>query len=55
MNLAPFLGVDLVGTDEGPDLVVEDLGGGAGQRRQAGIPQLHEEVPDIQSRDACAP
>ena len=37
MGLEPLLGVDLVGAEDGPDLVVEDLGGGAGQRAQAGV------------------
>ena len=31
VGLEPLLGVDLVGAQDGPDLVVEDLGRGAGQ------------------------
>ena len=37
MGLEPLLGVDLVGAEDGPDLVVEDLGRGAGQRAQPGV------------------
>ena len=33
----PLLGVDLVGTQHGADLVVEDLGGGAGKGSKTGI------------------
>ena len=39
VRLEPFLGVDLVGAQDRPDLVVEDLRRGAGQRRQTGILQ----------------
>ena len=58
----PLIGNDLVGADDGPHLVVEDLCGGAGQRTQSGLLQLLEEVghgsaerrrplPDLQRRE----
>ena len=37
VRLEPLLGVDLVGADDRPDLVVEDLGRGARQRREPGV------------------
>ena len=39
VRLEPLLGVDLVGADDRADLVVEDLGRGAGQRREPGLLQ----------------
>ena len=39
VGLEPLLGVDLVGAQHGADLVVEDLGRGAGQGRQPGVAQ----------------
>ena len=44
VGLQPLLGVDLVRADDGPDVVVEDLGGGAGQGPQSGIAQGDEVV-----------
>ena len=32
MRIEPFLGIDLVGAQDGPNVVVEDLSCGAGQR-----------------------
>jgi hypothetical protein len=37
VGLEPLLGVDLVGADDGADLVVEDLGRGARQRLEPGL------------------
>ena len=37
VGFEPLVGRDLVGADDRPDLVVEDLGGGAGQRREPGV------------------
>ncbi len=42
VRVEPLLGVDLVGAEHRPDLVVEDLGRGARQRAQAGVHQPHE-------------
>ena len=39
VGLQPLLGVDLVRAQGGPDLVVEDLGRGAGQGTQPGVHQ----------------
>ena len=39
VRLEPLLGVDLVGAQDRPDLVVEDLRRGAGQRRQPDVLQ----------------
>ena len=50
MNLAPFLCRDLVGTDDRPDLVVEDLGRGSRQRREAGFLQLDRGSPRPDTR-----
>ena len=46
VDLQPLLGVDLVGADDRPDLVVEDLGGGAGQAGQAGRLQPQQVVAE---------
>ena len=43
-HLEPLRGVDLVGAELGADLVVEDLGRGAGQRAEAGLLQAAQEV-----------
>jgi hypothetical protein len=37
VGVEPLLGVDLVGAENGADLVVEDLGGGSRQRGEAGV------------------
>ena len=44
VGLEPLLGVDLVGAEDRPDLVVEDLGRGARQRAQPGVHQAAEVV-----------
>ena len=44
MRLEPLLGVDLVGAQHRADLVVEDLGRGAGQGAQPGVHQPPEVV-----------
>ena len=40
MDITPLLGGDLVGTDERADLIVENLGGRTGQRRETCIAQF---------------
>ena len=52
MSLEPLLGVDLVRAQNGADLVVEDLRGGAGQRRQ---PRLFQSAQVVDERLAEAP
>ena len=49
VNLEPLLGRDLVGADERAHLVVEDLGGGAGERAEPEPPQALEIVLDRQA------
>src|SRR3954453_1978227 len=44
VNMQPLLGVHLVRADDGPDLVVEDLGGRTRKRREAGVAQALEVV-----------
>ena len=44
VGVEPLLGVDLVGAEDGPDLVVEDLGRRAGQGLQPGVLQAAEVV-----------
>src|SRR3954471_22851433 len=44
VNVQPLLGVHLVRADDGPDLVVEDLGGRTRKRREAGVAQALEVV-----------
>ncbi len=43
-DLQPFGGLDLVGADDRADLVVEDLGGGAGQGAEPGVAQFAQEI-----------
>src|SRR4029453_14411921 len=43
-DLQPFGGLDLVGADDGADLVVEDLGGGTGERAQPSVAEFGEEI-----------
>src|SRR5207237_1679863 len=61
-DLEPLPGFDLVGADHGADLVVEDLGCGAGQRTEPRRLQLAQEVgeraaeslgalPDLERRE----
>ena len=61
-HLEPLRGVDLVGAELGADLVVEDLGGGAGQRAEAGLLEAAQEglerhaerrraLPDLERRE----
>src|SRR6266566_8982720 len=61
-DFEPLAGLDLVGADYRPDLVVEDLGRGAGQRAEPGRLQLTQEVgertaeglgslPDLERRE----
>ncbi len=45
-DLEPLPGLDLVGADHGADLVVEDLGRGAGQGAEPGLLQLAQKVRD---------
>ena len=52
VGLEPLLGVDLVGTEHGADLVVEDLRRGAGQRRQ---PRLFQSPQVVDEGLAQAP
>src|SRR5674476_313345 len=42
VSVEPLLGVDLVGAEDGPDFVVENLGCGAGKGLEAGIAQSRE-------------
>ena len=49
VHLEPLRGRDLVGADHGPDLVVEHLGGGAGER---GEPLVAEPFEVVAERDA---
>ena len=44
VGLEPLLGVDLVGTQDGPDLVVEDLGRRPREGGQTGVLQAAEVV-----------
>ena len=54
VHLEPLLGVDLVGAQDGPDLVVEDLGRGARQGAQPGVAKP-DEVGLERSRRGGAP
>ena len=46
-HLEPRRGTDLVRADDGADLVVEDLGRGAGQRAEPRLLQHEEEIPEV--------
>ena len=54
VGLEPLLGVHLVGADDRPHLVVEDLGGGAGQRREPGVLREREVVAERHAEAAGA-
>ena len=44
VGVEPFLGVDLVGAEQGPHVVVEDLGRGAGKGGEAGVHEASQVV-----------
>ena len=54
-HLEPLRGGDLVGAQDGAHLVVEDLGGRAGQAAEAGALQAREVVVERQAAAVCAP
>ena len=54
VRVEPLLGVDLVGADDGPHLVVEDLGRGAGERGQAGVLRRSQVVAQGHAQTARA-
>jgi hypothetical protein len=43
-DIEPFLGVDLVGAEGCPDLVIEDLGRRSGQGAESGSLEIREEI-----------
>ena len=54
-DVEPLGGLDLVRADDGAHLVVEDLGGRAGQRAEAGALELGQEVGAAACRASRAP
>ena len=54
VRFEPLLGVDLVGTDDRADLVVEDLRRGARQRREAGFLRQRQVLAEVHAEPAGA-